>query len=107
MSPVHPVVDQLVPQRGLTIPFWDDDGSDPPERVALGDWLSPVPVVPLAVPAHARFLSGLHLRTGSPSDDLGLAEQRPAEALTELGAGGKAAVGWGRFQASSAGGVGR
>lgn len=107
MNPVHPAIDQPAPQRWLTIPLRDDDRSDPPERVASGGWLFPVPHFLLMVLAGAGCLTGLHLRPGAPSDDLGRAEQWLREALVQLGVGGRTAVGYDRFQAQTARGVGR
>ncbi len=101
MVPPHLRFDVLNPH------FQDYYRSAPSGGVAPGDWLSPVPVFFLAVPSGTRFLTALHLRVGSPSDDLSRAEQCLTEALAELGVGGKTAVGYGRFQAQSARGVGR
>lgn len=69
------------------------DSSEPP-----GDWLSPVPVFFLTVPAETRWVTAVQPRRGAPDGDVTAAADCLAEALTALGAGAKTAVGYGLFE---------
>jgi CRISPR-associated protein Cmr6 len=64
-----------------------------------GDWCSPTPVFFLTVPPGTTFITAIHARPNrAKPGDLEKAEQCLLEALANLGAGAKTAVGYGYFE---------
>jgi len=66
-----------------------------------GDWLSPIPIPFLVVPAGTAFQFGIAPRTADEKEHLKTVEGWLKSALQWLGAGAKTAVGYGRFEPRS------
>ena len=89
-KPIQLAADVMTPHHG-------DYYSDKTGKTAPGDWLSPVPIPFLTVADGQTFLFTLSPRTPQDKADRDKAAKWLTEALLELGAGAKTAVGYGRF----------
>ena len=92
IKPVQLAADVMTPHYG---PYYEDKSGN----TAPGDWHSPVPIPFLTVADGQSFLFALAPRSSSALDrnDCITAAKWLEEALRELGAGAKTAVGYGRF----------
>lgn len=84
-------IDVMTPHYG---PYYQEDGEtkEPP-----ADWHSPTPIYFLTVAARQKFLFSVAPRKEKDKQDVSTVVQWLKEALSEIGIGGKTAVGYGRF----------
>ncbi len=92
IKPVQLAADVMTPHYG---PYYEDKSG----KTAPGDWFSPVPIPFLSVADGQSFVFALAPRTFSTQDkaDCQQANKWLTEALLQMGAGAKTAVGYGRF----------
>lgn len=91
--PIRPV--QL--EADVMTPHYDPYYQDSSGKTAPGDWHSPIPIPFLTVASDQGFLFALAPRIPSNENDCSLVAGWLKEALRNLGAGAKTAVGYGRF----------
>ena len=91
IKPVQLKVDIITPHYG---PYYQVEKAKTPPA----DWHSPVPVPFLVVDTDQGFIFGLMPRKQKDKVDCQNANKWLIEALKELGAGAKTAVGYGRFE---------
>ena len=96
---VHALYPTTPPQLRLDVinPHYPDYYRDSSGNIPPADWQSPNPVFFLTVPAGTRFVTALQPRCPSDKDDVQIARDLLFEALRNLGAGSKTAVGYGLF----------
>lgn len=80
-------------------PHFKEYYEDRENKVAPGDWLSPVPIFFLTVEAGAAFVTAVQGRPGADPNDATVAAGWLRDALTTIGAGAKTAAGYGLFRA--------
>lgn len=96
IKPVQLEADVMTPHYG---PYYQGKKDDNGQPHPPADWHSPKPIPFLTVSSGQSFLFGIAPRTSSDADrqDCEKVAQWLPEALQTLGAGAKAAVGYGRF----------